>query len=126
MNLKANNKGVFFVDMLLWAIIVLLIGVGIVSNFYFANYALPVRLIGWVALILIIASLSILTQGGRVAWNFIKQAQLEMRKVVWPSRQETVQTTLVVLGMVIFMALLLWGVDTLLLWIIGLLTGQTG
>jgi preprotein translocase subunit SecE len=49
---------------------------------------------------------------------------MEMRKVVWPTREETMQTTLVVAGMVIILALLLWGMDSLLVWLIGWLTGQ--
>ena len=53
-------------------------------------------------------------------------AKLEVRKVVWPTRQETIQTTLVVLVMVLIIGILLWLVDMLLLAIVRALTGQGG
>ncbi|MEA2094042.1 MAG: preprotein translocase subunit SecE, partial [Pseudomonadota bacterium] len=48
----------------------------------------------------------------------------EVRRVVWPSRQETVQTTLVVLLMVLLVGIFLWLLDMVLLWAIQILTGQ--
>ena len=49
-----------------------------------------------------------------------------MRKVVWPTRHETFQTTLIVIGIVIVFAIIMWGVDVFLIWAVGLLTGQGG
>ena len=50
----------------------------------------------------------------------------ELRKVVWPSRQETVQTSLMVFLLVIILGLILWGLDAFLLWAVRWLTGQGG
>ncbi|TIR54961.1 MAG: preprotein translocase subunit SecE, partial [Mesorhizobium sp.] len=47
----------------------------------------------------------------------------EIRKVVWPTRQETTQTTLIVVAVVLVMALLLWGLDSLLGWLVSLIVG---
>ena len=66
------------------------------------------------------------TKKGRLAVDFFRDARMELRKVVWPKREETVQTTLVVVAMVIVLALILWGMDGILVWAIGWLTGQRG
>ena len=50
--------------------------------------------------------------------------QIEVRKVVWPTRQETIQTTLIVVVMVIIVAIILWLLDMFLGWSIGLLMGH--
>jgi len=55
---------------------------------------------------------------GKTFWSFVQSARVELRKVVWPSRQETVQVTIVVFVMVIVLSLFFWGLDSLL----GLLT----
>ena len=47
----------------------------------------------------------------------------EIRKVVWPTRQETTQTTLIVVAVVLVMALLLWGLDSLLGWLVSMIVG---
>ena len=53
----------------------------------------------------------------------MKEARIEIRKVVWPTRQETTQTTLIVVAVVLVMALLLWGLDSLLGWLVSLIVG---
>lgn len=129
MNLKANQPNASSngsLDKFLWlAIAVLLVG-GIVANSYFSSFATPIRMIGWIVLAAAVIFIAFQTQFGKTSWIFIKEARIEMRKVTWPSRQETVQTTLVVVAMVVVMALILWGIDTFLLWSIGTLTGHAG
>ncbi len=63
--------------------------------------------------------------GGRVL-GYLSDTRTEVRKVVWPTRQETFQTALIVFGVVIFMGIVLWLLDMLLLWVVRLLTGQGG
>lgn len=121
-----SSKKISLRDVVLWALIVALVAVGIVANFYYAAFALSLRLIGWLVLACVLVALALQTQAGRAGWDFIKLARMEMRKVVWPSRQETTQTTLIVVAMVMVMALLLWGIDTFLLWGIGVIAGQAG
>ncbi len=64
------------------------------------------------------------TQKGKWVIEFFRDSRMELRKVVWPTREETMQTTLVVAAMVIVLALILWGMDGVLVWLIGWLTGQ--
>ena len=66
------------------------------------------------------------TEMGRSGAAFVLEARDEVRKVVWPTRKETVQTTPVIIATVLFVAVFLWLVDMLLLWAVRLLTGQGG
>lgn len=61
---------------------------------------------------------------GRSLWGYVSGARTELRKVVWPSRQESVQATLMIAVVVLIMALLLWGLDSALLWGVETLTGR--
>ena len=51
---------------------------------------------------------------GRTFWGFVQASRTELRKVVWPNRQETVQVTIVVFVMIVILALFFWGLDSLL------------
>jgi len=61
---------------------------------------------------------------GAEVWSYITGARVEMRKVVWPTRQESLQTTLVIAVFVLIVALILWGLDSLLLFGVQHLTGR--
>jgi preprotein translocase subunit SecE len=63
---------------------------------------------------------------GRRFWQFILDSRVELRKVVWPSRQETLQTTAVVFGFITIAGLFFWVLDVLLAWAMRLLSGQGG
>ena len=65
------------------------------------------------------------TQLGRVIWSYVTGAyRIELRKIVWPSRQESIQATLMIAIVVLISALLLWGLDSALLWGVKSLTGR--
>lgn len=59
-------------------------------------------------------------------WQFVRDARGELRKVVWPTRQETGVTTLIVFVFVIIAAVFFWGLDLVLAWATRVLTGQGG
>ena len=63
---------------------------------------------------------------GRRSWQFVLDSRVELRKVVWPSRQETLQTTLAVFLFVAVAGVFFWILDAVLLWITRYLTGQGG
>lgn len=111
------------VNGLFWLLAAALVSAGIVANSYFGEVALPLRLAGWIVLACVFIAIIFQTTQGKKFWGFAKEARIELRKVVWPSRQETVKTTMVIAGLVVVMALILWGVDSVLLWAVGLLTG---
>ncbi|NND54050.1 MAG: preprotein translocase subunit SecE [Gammaproteobacteria bacterium] len=66
------------------------------------------------------------TERGRILWKFIQGSRVEIRKVIWPTRTEAMQTTLTVFVFVLILGIFFWGLDMFLLWITRLLTGQGG
>ena len=108
-------------------IIALLISVAVVAGFYiFADQSLLYRVAGLLAGAAISVVIALQTEKGRHIWGFFQDAQIEVKKVVWPTREETLQTTLIVILVVIVVAIILWLVDMFLGWSIGALMGQRG
>jgi preprotein translocase subunit SecE len=105
-------------DTLKWLIAVLLVLAGIVANYYYHSVAWPLRLAGWIILAIIVILIALQTAKGRTFLAFSRDARMELRKVDWPTRQETIQFTIGVVIMVIIMALALWLIDSALLWIV--------
>ena len=66
------------------------------------------------------------TTRGRWAWQFCHEARAELRKVIWPSREETVRAALLILGMVLVSGLVLWMVDGLAWRVVAWVTGFGG
>jgi preprotein translocase subunit SecE len=66
------------------------------------------------------------SEKGRALWEFVSDSRIELRKVVWPTRQETLQTTLVVAVAVLVMGIFFWILDWLLGALTRALTGQGG
>jgi preprotein translocase subunit SecE len=110
-------------DFLKWGVIVLLLAGAVVGNYIFAEQSVLVRAIAVVAAIVIAGLVAMQTVKGRNAVDFAKESRTEVRKVVWPTRQEAVQTTGIVLVATLIMSLLLWGLDSVLFWVVGLITG---
>ena len=99
---------------------------GLYSYYYFLEIALPLRVLmvlGGLAAGVTVAMTS--TQGQRL-WAFIQGARVEIRKVVWPTKQETTQTAIAVFVFTLIMALFFWGLDSFLLWLTRTLVGSTG
>ncbi|GGX76094.1 protein translocase subunit SecE [Saccharospirillum salsuginis] len=92
----------------------LLLAAAIGGNYYYGSESLLIRTLGVVALSLVAVGIALTTAKGRYVNRLRKEAWVEVRKVVWPTRQETTQTTLIVIGVVLLVALILWGIDSLL------------
>ena len=99
---------------LMTALLILIAGV--VGFYYFENESQLLRVIGLLA-VAVVAFFIVTTTGiGRRSMGFVREARVEVRKVVWPTRQETTQTTIAVLIMVFIVAIMLWLIDMLLGW----------
>jgi preprotein translocase subunit SecE len=107
---------------LLIAVMILIAGMG--AFYYFAEYSLLVRVLGLLAITAIAFVVALQSAPGKTALGFVKDSNIERRKVVWPTRSETVRTTAMVIALVIVAAILLWILDSLLLVAVGFLTGQ--
>jgi preprotein translocase subunit SecE len=123
MNAKVETEG-GRLDSLKLGIAVLILGGGIYAFYHFEEQLLVLRVLGLLALAGISIFIAAQSAMGKSILGFITGAQREVRRVVWPSRAETMQTTLAVVLMVLLVGIFLWLLDMLLLWAIQLLTGQ--
>ena len=102
--------------------VIIMVAATVLFYSFAEDYALIVRVVGLLAsagLALFIAAKS---TAGATALKYVRDTQVEVRKVVWPTRQETVQTTLIVIVMVFVVAIMLWAFDSLLGWVVRALT----
>jgi len=111
-------------DSLKWALVGLLLSAGIIGFYYFAEYSLLIRVISLLSIVGISTYIASTTQKGQSTLSFLKETNLEVRRVVWPTREETLKMTGVVLLMVVLVAFIIWGVDSILFWLVRLFTGQ--
>jgi preprotein translocase subunit SecE len=105
------------------SVVVLLVGIG--AFYWYDEQALPIRIAMVVAGLGVGAGLAWFSWYGREFWQFAQASRIELRKVVWPSRDETVKTTYVVFIFAIAMGVFFWGLDWVLTWLTRLLTGQS-
>jgi preprotein translocase subunit SecE len=125
MNVRAEAGGTGLDTAKLVAAALLLVA-GIYGFYHFAAYSTLLRVLGLLAVSGIAAAVALQTVAGRKLWQFAGDARNEVRKVVWPTRQETMQTTLVVIVMVLILGIILWLFDMVLMSILRFLTGQGG
>ena len=104
----------------------LLVVGGVVAFYYFEERSLLLRVIALLVVMGVSVAIALMTGVGRGVLRFAQDARTEVRKVVWPTRAETIQTTMVVFLMVIMMGIILWLLDMFLLWAVKFLTGQGG
>lgn len=106
-----------------WFLALALIAASVAGNYYFSSESLILRVVGVLLALLLALGVAVTTTRGKAINRLRQEAWVEVRKVVWPARQETVQTTLVVIGFVLVVALILWGVDSLLSWLVSIVIG---
>ena len=110
-------------DWLKWLVVVVLVGGGIFGNWYYQDQSLLLRVGALIALGSLALFVATLTVKGGAAWTLIKDARSEIRRVVWPTRDEVLQTTMIVLVLVLVFALILWLLDSGLSWLVSSVIG---
>ncbi len=128
-------------DSLKWVLALVVFAAAVVGNVYFkeiidylletapqqlfflAKFTLIYQVLAVVLLMALSAFIALQTTQGKSFVVLVKEANLERRKVVWPTRQETVQTTLIVVVFVVIVGLILWGIDSILGWMTKMLIG---
>jgi preprotein translocase subunit SecE len=99
---------------LLLAAVALLLG-GIAAYYYYQDLAItPVRVVGLIVVAFVAAFIASLSDTGNAFFRFLKEADIERRKVVWPTHQETLQTALMVIVVTILISLFLAAIDWML------------
>ena len=103
-------------DILKWIVVVGLVGGLAVGNAYFSGESVLYRALAAVAILVLAGFVALQTVKGQAFAELIREARGELRRVVWPTRPEATQTTMIVIGVTLVMALLMWGLDSLIGW----------
>jgi len=110
-------------DWVKWLVVVLMLGTAVGGNFYFGEMSVLLRSVAVVVTVILALLIASKTEKGTRFVSFAAESRTEVRKVVWPSRQEATQTTLIVLAATFVMALLLWGLDGIAVRVVSFITG---
>lgn len=112
-------------DKIKLAAALLLVAAGIAGYYYLADSATIIRIAPILAGFVLAAVLAWFTAPGKQFYGYSRESVEETKKVVWPTRKETFQTTGIVMLFVVVMALFLWMVDVGLLWVVRVLMGRS-
>ena len=104
---------------------ILLVAAGVAGFYYLSQSPMIVRVISVLAGFVAGGLVFWMSEPGRQFHGYAQESVAETKKVVWPTRKETLQTTGIVFVFVVVMALFLWAVDSSLLWVVKKLLGQS-
>jgi len=121
---QVQQQGANALDAAKLAAGVLIVGAGVAAFYLLSAQPIWLRWIIVLAGLVLGALVSLQSFQGKTFWAFVQSSRIELRKVVWPSRQETIQVTIVVIVMVIVLSLFFWGLDSLLGLVTRWLTGN--
>jgi preprotein translocase subunit SecE len=119
-NVEEQNKGL---DSVKWLISIGLLVAAVVLNMMFEQESALLRAVGVVTAVIVAGLIAATTFKGKTFISFAKESRIEVRKVVWPTRQEAMQTTLIIAAATAVIAVILYFLDMLLRWFVGFLTG---
>ena len=111
-------------DKIKLVIALLLVAAGIAGYYYLQGGAPALRLASVLGGLLLATGVAWTSESGRRFFTFAGDSVAEAKRVVWPTRKETLQTTAVVIAFAITMALFLWAVDAGLLLLVNKLMGR--
>jgi preprotein translocase subunit SecE len=121
-NMKSSNENQNKIkDLISWLAVVLLTAGAFFCTYYY-TFSGPLQSIIWIGWFLLSLFLAYFTTIGKRVYQFAQESKIELLKVVWPTRQETVQTTTIVIIMVAVTGFVLWGVDSIIMWAIAKIT----
>ncbi|GAB6139423.1 preprotein translocase subunit SecE [Methylosoma difficile] len=120
------EQSVSVIDIVKQVMSVVFVVAGVAAFYYFSDIQLVYRVLCLVAMLLVVVGVLYTTVLGKSVWGFVLESRMEVRKVVWPTRDETMRTTLMVLAMVSIVGVVLWVLDIALYTGVRYLTGQGG
>jgi preprotein translocase subunit SecE len=123
MNTNAQTQG-SPLDLVRWGVATVLLVAAVGAFYVFSDQSLLLRVVGLLVVLGIAVAVVWDTARGQRTRGFLSDARTEVRKVVWPTRQETVQTTIAVVVMVLIVAVFLWILDWILLELMHWVTGR--
>lgn len=104
-----------------WIAMVVTTALAFLGTYQF-KFSAPIQAIMWIGWFLVTLVLFYFTEQGKQSFLFAKESKIEMQKVVWPARSETIQTTMIVMAMVGITGFVLWAIDMGMMWVIGKIT----
>lgn len=110
-------------DLVKWLVVLGLLAGVIAGNYIYEDVSVLYRALAAVSIVAIALVIAATTVKGSAFLTFAKDSRTEVRKVVWPTRQEATQTTIIVLIATAFMSLLLWGLDLIIVQLVSFITG---
>ena len=119
-SVEQPNKGL---DLVKWIVAIALLAGAVVANMVFEQESVLIRAVAVVAAIAVAAGFAATTVKGKTFLAFAKESRTEVRKVVWPTRQEATQTTFIIFVATAVIALMLYFIDMGLRALVGFLTG---
>lgn len=123
MSANTESQSTPTMEGLKWVIVIALLAAAVVGNYMYGDVSVVFRALGVILLVVIAGLVASRTNKGQTFISFAKESRTEVRKVVWPSRKETTNTTAIVLVATLVVALLLWGLDGILVRVVGMATG---
>lgn len=124
MNTNVQEPSSGALDIIKWLVVFALVAVAVWGNSQYANdYSVLERTLAIIPMAIVAGFLALKTVKGAAFYRLVKESRSEIRRVVWPTRQETTQTTFMVVAVVIVMALILWGLDAALNSLVSLVIG---
>ncbi len=118
---NTENSRLQFSEYMAWLAIVLITAAAFFGTYNF-HFSAPITALMWIGWLVLTLVFGFMTTQGKQVFLFAKEAKIELEKVVWPTRQETIQTTSIVMIMVTVTGFILWGIDSGMMWAIGRLT----
>ncbi|GAA3933308.1 preprotein translocase subunit SecE [Litoribacillus peritrichatus] len=110
-------------DIVKWVLVAALVSVAVVGNSVFSDESLLYRVIAVLVLAVVALGITLTTEHGKQFSSFVRLSWAEVKKVVWPTREETRQTTIIVVVAVLIVGVILYLMDTLFGWLVKLLIG---
>lgn len=114
-----------FLDTAILWLAILVLGASIFGYYWFEpQYSDLVRVVGMLAGTAVAVLIALQSAIGKTAWAYVQGSRTELRRVVWPTRQETLQTTLMIIIVVLILAVFIWALDLVLGWAVQMLTSR--
>lgn len=115
-----KSKGV---NVFLWVLSLTIVLVASVGNVVFAEqFSTPIRVVAIFVLLVLALVFAALTNEGKRALNFFSESRVELRRIVWPTRLETMQTTFIIIAATVLLSLILWAFDSIIIAVLNFLT----
>ncbi|QJC28278.1 preprotein translocase subunit SecE [Enterobacteriaceae endosymbiont of Plateumaris braccata] len=118
------KRSKYILEYIKWIISIILFISIIIYDYLYQNLELPIRIIIICPILILIIFIILSTNKGKKILLFIRETRIETRKVVWPTYKETLQITLIIIIITLIMSLIIWGLDSILIYLISLLTNM--